>query len=746
MPDRFQEDPQRLDAAAREGDELLQALRESEAWFRAISDASPLGIFVTDPQGDCLYTNKVYQAISGLSPDEALGRGWSRAIHPDDRERVFTTWYAFAQNPTEFDSEHRFVHRDGNVVLTRVRAAPIISGGTLAGYVGVVEDITERRRAEQEREQILSREQEAKRQAEAAERRAKFLAEASAVLASSLDYKTTLSQVASLAVPDLADWCSVDMLGEHGEVVRLAIAHKDSAKVEWARRLQERYPPDPADPHGVPNVLRTGQSELYSDISDDMLVGYATDEEHLRIMRELGFTSVMTVPLIAHGRVLGAITFVAAESRVRYGEADLRFAEDLAGRAAMAIENARLYTQVQDARASAEEASRLKDEFLANVSHELRTPLNAILGWATMLTNRPFDQESAAHALEVIGRNARAQAQIIEDLLDVSRIITGKLRLDVRPLDPASFIEAAIESVRPAAEAKGVRLQKVLDTGVNSVSGDPARLQQVVWNLLSNAIKFTPRGGRVQVRLERVASQIEIAVSDSGEGISPEFLPYVFDRFRQAGSSSTRTHGGLGLGLAIVRHLVEMHGGTVRAASEGRGKGATFTVKLPLIPLHHREGAAERLQPRATDSPPVVTECPERLDGLRVLVVDDEPDTCEMLKVLLSRCGAEVVAVTSAAEALTEIERSRFDILVSDIGMPNVDGYELIRRVRGLGPQHGGSIPAIALTAYARPEDRLRALRAGYQTHVAKPVEPSELVVVIASLTSPAATDETSGP
>ena len=570
-------------------------------------------------------------------------------------------------------------------------------------------------------------------EAEAAERRAHYLSEASRVLASTLDYQQTLAQVAQLAVPDLADWCAIDMTGERGEIIRLAVAHTDPAKVEWAHELQKRYSLDMDAPQGVPHVLRTGVSELYTHISDEMLVAAAIDEEHLRIMRELSFTSAMVVPLSVHGRTLGAITFVSTESGRHFGQSDLAFAEDLARRAAAAIDNASLYTEAQDARRSAEEASRLKDEFLATVSHELRTPLTAMLGWAYLLRAGHLDEPGEKSALETIERNARAQSQLIDDLLDVSRIITGKLRLDVRQIDPASFIESALEALHPAAEAKGVRLQKVMDTGVSTIAGDPARLQQVVWNLLSNAIKFTPTGGRVQVRLERINSHIEIAVSDTGSGISTKFLPHVFDRFRQADQSTTREYGGLGLGLAIVRHLVELHGGTVRAESHGEGKGSTFTVLLPLLTVYQSDVDAERVHPKASDTPPS-PDCPEKLDGLKVLVVDDEANTRELLSVVLARCGAVVTTAGTVSEALSSIESSRPDVLISDIGMPGEDGYELIRKVRGLAAESGGKIPAVALTAYARTEDRLRVLRSGYQMHIPKPVELTELVAIVANL------------
>ena len=401
------------------------------------------------------------------------------------------------------------------------------------------------------------------------------------------------------------------------------------------------------------------------------------------------------------------------------------------------IERAReeLLEREQRARLELEEASRIKDEFLATVSHELRTPLTAMLGWSHLLRTGKLDEKNAAHAIETIERNARSQAQLIEDLLDVSRIITGKLHLDARPVEPAGIIEGALEAVRPAAEAKGVKLSKQIDATIRSVFGDPARLQQIVWNLLSNAIKFTSEGGSVEIRLERVASHFQIVVHDTGEGISHDFLPYVFDRFRQADARTTRRHGGLGLGLAIVRHLVEMHGGTVQAESPGEGFGSTFAVKLPLIAVYQKTSMQEGDAPHPADGhKPVALECPERLDGLKILAVDDERDAREMLRTAFEQCGAKVVTAASAAEALTLLEEVRPDVLISDIGMPGEDGYELIAKVRSLPVERGGKTPAVALTAYARAEDRLRALRTGYQMHVPKPVELAELVAIVSRL------------
>ena len=385
----------------------------------------------------------------------------------------------------------------------------------------------------------------------------------------------------------------------------------------------------------------------------------------------------------------------------------------------------------RQARLEAEAANRAKDEFLAIVSHELRTPLTPILTWGHLLRSGRLDEAATRRALDAIDRAARSQAQLIEDLLDVSRIASGQLRLEVRPVEVAPVVDAAVESVRPAADAKGIALDIALDRNAGMVSGDAVRLQQVIWNLLSNAIKFTPQGGRVQACLRRIDSQIEVRISDTGLGINPEFLPHVFERFRQADSSSTRTHRGLGLGLAIVRHLVELHGGMVRAESPGEGRGTTFVVELPLLALP---------QPVADDRdhelPSTVpqSEGMATLQDVRVLLVDDEPDTLETLRVVLEQAGADVRTATSARAALAALQEFDAEILLSDIGMPDEDGFALIRQVRMATSRRSRDIPAVALTAYARREDRLNVLAAGFQMHLPKPVEPAELVAVIASL------------
>jgi len=383
------------------------------------------------------------------------------------------------------------------------------------------------------------------------------------------------------------------------------------------------------------------------------------------------------------------------------------------------------------ARSAAEHMSEMKGEFLATLSHELRTPLNAIVGWAQILRTRPTDRDQLAKGLETIERNARVQAQLIEDLLDMSRITSGKLRLDIQRLHPASVVENAVETVRTAADAKGIRLEKFLDPSAGPISGDPGRLQQVMSNLLSNAIKFTPRGGKVQVLLQRVNSHVELSVADTGCGVKPEFMPHLFERFRQGQNTTTRTHSGLGLGLSIVKSLVELHGGTVAAVSGGENMGTTVTVHLPLSVVHQSDDA--RAHPTAVPPEPADFVSME-LAGLTVLVVDDQPDARELILRVLEDCSARVITASSAEEAVPLVESSRPDVLITDIGMPVADGYELLRRVRELGSARGGRVPAIALTAFARSEDRTRALRSGFLVHVAKPVDPSELVATVAAV------------
>ena len=455
-------------------------------------------------------------------------------------------------------------------------------------------------------------------------------------------------------------------------------------------------------------------------------------QQAFRELQLTGYLRYENLPLQTKEGKLREVEFVSNvydEGGQRVIQCNIR---DITDRKLAEEERMLLLESAQAARAEADVANSIKDEFLATLSHELRTPLTSILGWSHLLDNGKLDEQAAKRAVETIVRNAEAQKQLIDDLLDISRIIIGKLRLDIGPVQLAPMIESIVDGMRPAADARNIQLQTALDQSVDPISGDPDRLQQVIWNLLSNAIKFTSQGGKVLARLERTDSNLEITISDTGQGIAPGLLPHVFDRFRQADSSSSRTHGGLGLGLAIVRQLVELHGGTVSAESPGEGEGSTFKVRLPVRSVQHAPDDRANSVVKVPDE--VSTKPVPSLDGVNVLVVDDDRDSRELVTVVLKGSGAEVVSVTSAIEALRELELKRFDVLLSDIGMAEMDGYALISQIRQLPAERGGKILAAALTAYAGIENQKRALSAGYQVHIPKPIGPAELITAVARL------------
>ena len=554
-------------------------------------------------------------------------------------------------------------------------------------------------------------------------RHLRFLADAGGLFLAALDPETILRNLARLAVPDVADACIVDVRDEDGRIRRVAVAHIDPTRADRAWEAHAS-----AAPERVPEAIRTSRPLLLPEMGDEGFAALARGPEDAQALRALGLSSAVAAPLVARESTLGAIVLASIDGGRRWDETDLAFAVTVAQRAAMAVDNARLYRRAQ-------EAGRMKDEFLATLSHELRAPLNAIVGWAHVLRAGSLDSAVTAKAVDAIDRNAVLQTHLLSSILDLSRIATGRLRLDLVLVPPSAVVEAAVAAVRGEAEARGVTVQTSLDATVGPVSADPERLQQVVANLLSNALRFTPRGGRIDVRLRAALGQARIEVQDTGAGISPEMLPRVFDRFRSAEGSTTRAPGGVGLGLAIVRHLVELHGGTVDAASRGRCECATFTVTLPISavpppaarPLPGREATLVPRRPETAAAVPA-------LDGVRVLVVDDEKETRDVISAVLEQTGARVVTASSVREAMARLALEVPDVVLGDIGMPEEDGYSLMRRIRGLPTERGGAVPAAALTAYARAEDRMQALLAGYQVHVPKPVQPSDLIRVVAAL------------
>jgi PAS domain S-box-containing protein len=711
--------------AQRELDEAAERLNLALA-------AARLGDWSWDAATDVVTMSDTAAQIFDIPPGQQMTWAELRGLlHVDDRERARVAVERAAAEHSDYDIEYRVVSPNGGGEMRWVLAkgrALYDAAGRVSGMLGVVQDTTGRKLIEQalrEQTEALS-----------------TINELGQIVSADLDLHKIVQAVTDAAT---------ELTGAHfGSFFYNVLDERGASYMLYTlsgvpREAFAHFPMPRATDLFGPTFRGEGVIRI-DDVHVDPRYGknspyYGMPEGHLPVV------SYLAVPVTSRaGHVVGGLFFGHPEPRAFTTRHEM-IVSGLSAQAAVAMDNARLYETVSREREQAEraaeenerlyretqEANRLKDEFLAMLSHELRTPLTAILGWAHMLRTGQFDVNNVASAYETIERNARAQAQLIDDLLDVSRIITGKLRLDMRAVNPNAFIESAIEAVRPGAESKGVRIQKIMDTGVTSVAGDPMRLQQVVWNLLSNAVKFTPRGGLVQLRLSRVNSHVEIAVSDTGQGISSEFLPHVFDRFRQGDQRITRQHGGLGLGLSIVRHLVEQHGGTVKADSEGEGRGSTFTVTLPVAPVYMKTDEGERVHPAARETLPAY-ECPDRLDGLKILIVDDERDTLEMLRIGLSHCGAVVTIAGSAEDALEALSSSAPDVLISDIGMPDMDGYEMMRKIRSLPAEQGGRIPSVALTAYARTEDRLQALRSGYQMHVPKPVELAELVAVIASL------------
>ncbi len=706
------------------------ALRGSEAQLRGLADSIPQLAWMAEPDGYIFWYNRRWYEYTGTSFEQMQGWGWQTVHDPEVLPQVLERWNRSIRHAEPFDMEFPIRGADGEFRWFLTRVEPLCdSEGRVLRWFGTNTDVDEVRRIHetlQEETRVLE-----------------LLNQTGKMLSSNLDLQTLVQSVTDAATELSGAQFGAffyNITNPEGESFRLYTLSGAPREAFGKFGLPRNTP--------VFNPTFRGEGVVRSgDITKDPR--YGTMEPHRGMPAgHLPVRSYLAVPVIARGgEVIGGLFFGHPEPDM-FSERQERLVVGLASQAAIAIDNAQLYEasvkaaeerkllleSERAARAEAERSSEMKDLFLANLSHELRTPLSAILGWTQVLRLRTTEDEDLQQALETIERNARVQTQLIEDLLDMSRITSGKVRLDIQPVEPLTFIEAAIETVRPAADAKNIRLQKLLDPTAGPVSGDPGRLQQVIWNLLSNAIKFTPKGGKVQVLLERVNSHIEISVADTGIGIRPEYLNHIFERFRQMDASTTRKYGGLGLGLSIVKHLVELHGGSVFATSPGEGQGTTFSVHLPVTVVHRSSEIAERLHPKALMPLPADLK-PSDLNDVRVLVVDDEPDARALIQRVLGDCGADVMATGDPNEAMAIIEMERPHVLISDIGMPEMDGFELLKRIRSLGAARGGRVPAVALTAFARSEDRTRALRAGFLIHLSKPVEPSELVATVASVT-----------
>jgi PAS domain S-box-containing protein len=713
-----------LQARQRAEEELIRAkkalekktaeLAQSLSLMRATLESTTNGILVVDQAGKITNFNGKFTQMWNI-PDETMRAG--------DRERLLEFAVKQLKNPEQFQARTREIYEtappetfdtieftDGRIFERFSKVQHV--DGKIVGRVWSYRDTTDRVRAEEslrDETRVLE-----------------LLNKTGTTIASSLDLQTLLQ-----SVTDAATELSGAKFGaffynttdENGDAFVLYTLSGEPHEA-FEKLAQPRATPLFGPTFKGENPVRL------DDVLKDPRYGQWVPQ-HGMPKGDVPVRSYLAVPVSSRsGEVIGGLFFGHPETGI-FTERAERIIVGMAGQAAVAIDNARLYQTAQRERERAERETRTKDEFLATLSHELRTPLNAILGWASILraSDNPKD---LAEGIEVIERNARAQTRIIEDLLDMSRIISGKVRLDVQRVDLLPVIKTAIESVNPMAAAKEIRVTSVLDPLAGPISGDSARLQQILWNLLTNALKFTPRGGRVHVVLERVNSHIEMSVADTGQGIAPDFLPCVFDRFRQADASSTRRHSGLGLGLAIVKNLAELHGGSVRAKSPGEGQGSTFTIVLPMA-VSKAESEPDRRHPYAGGYDQIPEENPD-LTGVSVLLVDDEADARHLVKRILAGCGATVETAGSAEEALGYLDKDKIrpHVLVSDIGMPGEDGYALIKRVRHL--DGNGDVPAIALTAFARSEDRRRAIMSGFQMHIAKPIEPSELIAMVANL------------
>lgn len=703
---------------------------QSEDVLRGLANSFPQPAWMASADGSAVWYNQRWYEYTGVTEQDMENDGWHGIVDPTVLPAVLLHWETALASGKPFEMEFPLRGADGLYRWFLTRASAVRdAGGNVVRWFGTNTDVDQVKRVEQalrDESHVLE-----------------LLNSTGSALASQRDLRSLL-QTATDAATGIAG-ARFGAFFYHG---------KDSATSLYTLyTLSGSISADAdsfadANPTALFGPSLPGKGVIRCvDVGDDPRFGSGPDQWRIPSGHP-AVRSYLSMPVVARsGEALGTMFFGHPEAGV-FTERTERIVGGIAAQAAVAIDNARLYEAAQHsaeerkilleserlARAEAERTSQMKDEFLATLSHELRTPLSAILGWAQVLRRGSRDPADLQRGLQTIERNARAQAQLIEDLLDMSRITSGKVLLDMQTVAPAPFIDAAIDTVRPAADAKNIRIEKFYAADVGTIAGDPARLQQVIWNLLSNAIKFTPSGGTVTIELAQHAGQVQIAVRDTGVGIRPEFITHVFERFRQADASTTRRHGGLGLGLSIVKHLIEQHGGTVRADSPGEGQGASFTIELPAATPASSAGRSARAMMIRTPAPNTGEFTLRDLKGVNVLVVDDDRDARELIFRILSDCQAQVRIAASAREAVDAMRASPPDLLISDLGMPEVDGFELLSWVRQLGRDHGGEVPAVALTAFARSEDRLRALEAGFSAHISKPVEPNELIAVVASL------------
>jgi PAS domain S-box-containing protein len=688
-----------LDLYARLAADLIErlsyedALRQSEARFRELADAMPQIVWTAGSDGVIDYSNRRWFEFSGSSV--GVGNdGWRVVIHPDDRPKAVALWATSRRDGTAFEMEVRLLdRRTGGYRWHLMRTLPAHDeAGRVVRWYGSATDIDQQKRAEES---------------------ARFLAEASAALATVVDYQSTLQKVANLAVPYFADWAAVDVTGEDGSLRRLAVAHQNPDKVRLAQELGRRYPPDPDAPRGIIHVICTGQPEIVEEITDELLVQSARDEEHLRLVRSLGLKSYLCVPLVVSGKAVGALTFATAESGRRYSRADLMLAEDLSHRAAVAIENANLYQALK-------EEDRRKTEFLALLAHELRNPMAPLRNGLQVLRLASNNGPAAQEAQGMMERQLHHLVRLVDDLLDVSRISRGKIQLRKERLNVAEVIRSAVETCEPLIKKQEDELTVTLPEQPVYVDADSTRLTQAVCNLVSNAAKYSDRDSRIWLTVAREGEQAVIRVKDTGIGIPANMLPKVFDLFTQVDRSLEKAQGGLGVGLTIVKRLVELHGGTIEAHSEGYGKGSEFVVRLPAVAPAVQESHEPDIAP------------PRRTVRHRILVVDDNVDSASSLALLLQFMGNEVRTAYNGVDGVEMAKAFRPDVILLDIGMPKLNGYDACRRIRELP---WGRKPAIvALTGWGQEEDIQRSQEAGFDHHLVKPIEPAALEKLLAEL------------